>query len=130
MILVIQTQNQENYGAHDWDGEGACPQHWKMKGGSEYKVTNIPEGADLDQVVNLVSSDIIESSDYYRVDIVSYGIESDDYLSWYEKSQLEYDGEILFPEPTIDYRMARLTHDREYAEWSALLDAVFYGETQ
>jgi hypothetical protein len=37
-ILVIDTQFMENYGAHDWDGEGACPQYWKMKGGSSYKV--------------------------------------------------------------------------------------------
>lgn len=34
--LVIQTQCYENYGAHDWNGEGECPQYWKAKGGSEY----------------------------------------------------------------------------------------------
>jgi len=33
MLLVITTQLQENYGAHDWDGQGACPQYWKFKGG-------------------------------------------------------------------------------------------------
>lgn len=33
MQLLITTQIQENYGAHDWDGEGACPQYWKFKGG-------------------------------------------------------------------------------------------------
>lgn len=32
--LVIHTQDLENYGAHDWDGEGACPQYWKYKGGT------------------------------------------------------------------------------------------------
>ena len=42
MMLVIQTQTQENYGAHDWDGVGACPQYWKFKGGSEYKVIGMP----------------------------------------------------------------------------------------
>jgi hypothetical protein len=31
MQLLITTQTQENYGAHDWDGEGACPQYWKFK---------------------------------------------------------------------------------------------------
>lgn len=35
--LVIVTQVYENYGAHDWDGEGPCPQYWKAKGGSEYQ---------------------------------------------------------------------------------------------
>ena len=36
MKLLITTQIQENYGAHDWDGVGACPQYWKFKGGSDY----------------------------------------------------------------------------------------------
>ncbi len=26
-------QYMENYGAHDWDGKGECPQRWKSKGG-------------------------------------------------------------------------------------------------
>lgn len=41
MKLVITTQYQENYGAHDWDGKGSCPQYWKMKGGSTYVVENL-----------------------------------------------------------------------------------------
>jgi len=39
--LVILTQHRENYGAHDWDGEGSCPQYWKMKGGATYVVDNL-----------------------------------------------------------------------------------------
>lgn len=38
MKIVIQTQLRENYGAHTWDGEGRCPQHWKCKGGNTYFV--------------------------------------------------------------------------------------------
>lgn len=41
MKLVIATQYMENYGAHDWDGKGACPQYWKAKGGSTYVVENL-----------------------------------------------------------------------------------------
>ena len=41
MILVIHTQYRENYGSHDWDGKGECPQYWKFKGGSTYVVPNI-----------------------------------------------------------------------------------------
>jgi len=130
MILVIQTQNQENYGAHDWDGQGACPQYWKFKGGSEYKITNIPAGADIAQIVDMVRSEIEESSHYYRVGIVGYGLEMDGYLSWFEQSQLDYDGEITHPEPVIDYGDIKAVFDREYADWSATLDAHFYGETQ
>ena len=39
--LVIHTQYRENYGAHDWDGKGECPQYWKFKGGSTYFVTDL-----------------------------------------------------------------------------------------
>lgn len=41
MKIVIYSQYQENYGAHDWDGTGECPQHWKMKGGGIYVVPNL-----------------------------------------------------------------------------------------
>jgi hypothetical protein len=36
MKYVIHTQFMENYGAHDWDGKGVCPQYWKYKGGDTY----------------------------------------------------------------------------------------------
>lgn len=36
MKLIIRTQYRENYGAHDWDGKGVCPQYWKSKGGETY----------------------------------------------------------------------------------------------
>lgn len=41
MKLVIYTQFMENYGAHEWDGKGQCPQYWKVKGGSAYVVENL-----------------------------------------------------------------------------------------
>ena len=39
--LVIWTQIRENYGAHDWSGEGECPQYWKFKGGNTYVVRDL-----------------------------------------------------------------------------------------
>ena len=36
MKAIIQTQHMENYGAHDWDGVGECPQYWKPKFGNTY----------------------------------------------------------------------------------------------
>jgi len=39
--LVIHTQHKENYGAHDWDGKGECPQYWKFKGGNTYVVRDL-----------------------------------------------------------------------------------------
>jgi len=39
--LVIHTQHKENYGAHDWDGKGECPQYRKFKGGNTYVVRDL-----------------------------------------------------------------------------------------
>ena len=52
MKIVIQTQVRENYGAHDWDGEGACPQRWKFKGGETYVVRDLTQ-AQVDKIVKV-----------------------------------------------------------------------------
>jgi hypothetical protein len=101
MMLVIRTQYMENYGAHDWDGTGQCPQYWKMKGGSEYKITDIPLNIDYQEVVSMAN--VETDNEYCREYILDWSMESDDYLSWFEKSQLEYDGEITSKEPVIEY---------------------------
>ena len=38
--LVALFDGRENYGAHCWDGEGECPQHWKNKGGDSYVIAD------------------------------------------------------------------------------------------
>lgn len=117
MMLVIRTQYMENYGAHDWSGEGTCPQYWKMKGGSEYKVTGVPLNVDYAEVV--ASANVEYSSDYAREYIIDWSIEDDGYLSQFERSQMEYDGEIMFPEPEIEY--GGLVAETQQEE------AVYYG---
>ena len=100
MIIVIQTQDQENYAAHQgFTGD----YRWKMKGGSEYKITDIPGSVDPAEIVDLVRHKIEQRNNYYITEIVGWSLEEDDYLSWFEKSQLEYEGEITSPEPAIEY---------------------------
>lgn len=100
MMLVIQTQDYENYAAHQgFDGTF----RWKAKGGSEYKILGVPTDCDPSEIVEIVRSEIERNDEYFQTTIIGYGLESDDYLSWFEKSQLEYDGSIQFAEPTIDY---------------------------
>ena len=36
--LLIHSQYEENYAAHDWDGKGDCPQSWKSKGGHTFEI--------------------------------------------------------------------------------------------
>lgn len=100
MMLVIATQDYENYAAHQgFTGEF----YWKAKGGSEYKVTGIPSGVDLEEVIELVRGEIEQNNEYFQTSIIGYGVQPDDYLSWFEKSQLEYEGEITHREPEIEY---------------------------
>ena len=100
MMLVIDTQDRENYAAHQgFTGE----YYWKAKGGSEYKITNVPTNVDLDEVVEMARGSIEQNNEYFQTTIIGYGLEEDGYLSWFEKSQLEYEGEIQCKEPTIEY---------------------------
>lgn len=64
MKLVILTQFRENYGAHDWDGKGECPQYWKFKGGDTYVVDVTLEQAQSRQFYKDVEKCIEYSSDY------------------------------------------------------------------
>jgi hypothetical protein len=91
----------ENYGAHDWNGEGECPQRWKFKGGSEYKVLGVPLNIDYQVVVE--AAGVEYSNEGASESIISWSVEADDYMSEFEKSQMEYDGVVSSPEPTMDY---------------------------
>jgi hypothetical protein len=62
MKLVINTQYCENYGAHDWDGKGKCPQYWKFKGGSTYVIENV-EDYELALSESLVNLELPEDLD-------------------------------------------------------------------
>ena len=48
IVAVATYQVRENYGAHDWDGTGECPQYWKSKGAS-YKL--VAQGTSWVEVV-------------------------------------------------------------------------------
>ena len=96
--LLIQTQIQENYGAHDWDGQGQCPQYWKFKGGNDYVVKNVdPLKVAPGLLVDSVRGKIETDNEYVREHIVDWEIVADDYLTDFERSQLEYEGKITYP---------------------------------
>jgi hypothetical protein len=117
MKIVISTQFKENYGAHDWDGTGECPQYWKFKCGSEYIIEDVQDtitlnemfGKKCEMVIDSIRSKIEHSSDYAEEYILDWSIEEDDYMSEFEKSQLEYEGVIHYAEPrlTIDGDLIR-----------------------
>jgi hypothetical protein len=100
MIVVISTQDHENYAAHEgFTGE----YRWKAKGGSEFKITGVPEGVTVDEVVDSLRDRIEQNNEYFQTQIIGATEAPDTYLSWFEQSQLDYDGVIQFKEPTIEY---------------------------
>ena len=92
--LLITTQVYENYGAHDWDGKGECPQYWKAKGGSDYVVKKFR--GDATTAVMALRSQVECDNDHFRESIIDFRIVADDYLTDFEKDQLEYEGKIMF----------------------------------
>ena len=105
MKLHITCQYMENYGAHDWDGEGECPQRWKFKGGEDFFYPLGKYGRSEEALTELVMAlrpqvewDNIGSRQY----IVSYGVVADDFMTEFERSQLEYEGSITYPAKTLE----------------------------
>lgn len=84
--VLVSTQYMENYGAHDWDGEGDVPQSWRAKGGMDYLVTGVPahygdQAADL--VLNVLGDMFEHSSDYSREFVIGARVVGPDYLRDY-----------------------------------------------
>jgi hypothetical protein len=102
MKLHIITQYMENYGAHDWDGEGECPQYWKMKGGEDYFILNVDE-TEVDAAIAQVRGDIEWNDIGSRQYIIGYGLVANDFMTEFEVSQLEYDGRIAYPAKVLEF---------------------------
>ena len=93
--LLITTQVYENYGAHDWDGQGECPSYGKAKGGSDYVVKNINVNKVTETVMGL-RSQIEQDNDAFRETIIDWTIVGDNDLTEFEQSQLNYEGVIRY----------------------------------
>jgi hypothetical protein len=101
MKLLIQTQVYENYGAHDWDGTGTCPEYWKAKGGSDYFVPNTNTIDEAHIIMLDVRAQVEQNSIAYSEHIIHWEIVADDFMTEFEKDQLEFEGTIRFPTKTI-----------------------------
>ena len=95
--LLITTQVYENYGAHDWDGVGECPQYWKAKGGNDYVVKKFKDFSAVSETVMALRGQIECDDRFYRETIINFEVVANDYLTEFEQSQLDYDGKIRYP---------------------------------
>jgi hypothetical protein len=105
MQLLITTQIQENYGAHDWDGEGECPQYWKFKGGQDYKFdlgTTLRNAESLAQLVEHFRGQIDVDNQAFREYIIGWDVVADDFLTEFEQSQMDYEGRIAYPATRLE----------------------------
>ena len=102
MKLLITTQVYENYGAHDWDGVGTCPQYWKAKGGSDYVIRNINANQATETVMG-VRGQIEQDNHAFRETIIDWSIVADDALTEFEQSQLNYEGVIRYASKEITW---------------------------
>jgi hypothetical protein len=101
MIILITTQYRENYGVHDWDGVGACPQYWKNKGGTDYKITGVKESDDHEEIVRLATDAIEYSNDASSENVIGWSLKWDDHVTADEELQIEYEGSIVYPAKKI-----------------------------
>lgn len=89
MKLYIWTQVLENYGTVE-------NPHWKAKGGSEYFVPGVTT-ENLHKALALVLEDVGFSDEYFQEYVRGWDIVEDDYMTQFERDQMEYDGKIDFP---------------------------------
>jgi hypothetical protein len=87
--LLITTQTYENY------GDVAQP-YWKPKGGSDYVVRNININS-VKEIVESVRPQVECANEFYTEHMLGWEVVSDDYLTEFEKDQMEYEGKIRFP---------------------------------
>lgn len=90
MKILKTTQVRENYGAHDWDGNGECPQYWKNKGGSDYVFTGIPAEEINDVLQAELDEKLRHSNDYWEEFVVFTKILEDEADLGLEDWEMEY----------------------------------------
>jgi hypothetical protein len=96
MMVVISTQYMENYGT-------STEPYWKYKGGYDYKILNVPADLSPYQVLEQVRDRIEYKSPQAEEYVLECTTQPNDWMSEFEKSQLEYDGKITYPEPVIHW---------------------------
>ncbi len=101
--LVINTQIEENYGAHTWEGEGKCPQYWKCKGGNTYVMENLSDVCVkriLENGIPTLDETITQRDEYWAEYILDWSVQDDDKVvceEWESPCLLEFtDGKWMF----------------------------------
>ncbi|MFN9904389.1 MAG: hypothetical protein ACK55Z_37570, partial [bacterium] len=104
MKVVIYTQVFENYA---WNEDGSIGKgkdaYWKAKGGDEYVVTGIWDQEEATTAVMVLREQIERADDYIIETIVDWELVDNEFLTQFERDQLEFDGKIEFPAKEITW---------------------------
>jgi hypothetical protein len=100
MKILITTQYRENYGT-------AEEPYWKFKGGEDYVILNVDPlkvapGLLVEQVRGQIEYSGAMSEEY----ILDWELVADDYVTDFERSQLELDGRIQYPAKVLELETA------------------------
>jgi hypothetical protein len=100
--LLITTQVYENYA---WREDGTigtgAEAYWKAKGGNDYVIRNI----DINRARELAAvatREVEQASDYFSETVIGWEIVGDDYLTEFERDQLEFQGRIVYPATELE----------------------------
>ena len=106
MKAIFTTQVYENYA---WREDGSIgtgvDAYFKAKGGDEYVVRNVDRSA-MSRILAEVKARVEVSNDYFKETVVDFMLVEDDYLTEYERSQLEYDGRIEYSPKELEMEFA------------------------
>jgi len=103
MKFCITTQYRENYGTAD-------EPYWKCKGSEDY-IIDVP-GFNYDHemafkkgqmIVDELYSKIEYSETFSEESVIGWGFVPDDFLTEFERSQLEFDGHIQYPAKRMSF---------------------------
>jgi len=106
MKAIFTTQVFENYA---WREDGSIgtgeDAYFKPKGGDEYVVKNVDKSQML-RILKEVKAQVEVSYDYFKETVVDFVLVEDDYLTEYEREQLEWDGSIVYSPKELEMEFA------------------------
>ena len=106
MKAIFYTQVYENYAIREDGTVGTGDDaYFKAKGSDEYVVRNVNR-SEMPRILAEVRAKVEVSNDYFRENVVDFELVEDDYLTWYEREQLEYDGSIAFSPKELEMEFA------------------------
>lgn len=111
MMLVIETEYRVNQAAETWDGTGDMPEDWQDAGIKTFKVLNVPEVLDVDQVLATLGESVVWYDDRSSSFVCKTHLQPDDWLSENELQQIQEHGIIQTPEPTYHYTSVMSIHE-------------------